>query len=42
VQTGAVATVDLAAATALNTPSPLSIPYGLEVIRPALEAAAAA
>lgn len=38
--TGAVAVVDMAGATALNTPSPLSIPYGLEQIRPALETAA--
>jgi iron complex transport system substrate-binding protein len=40
VQDGAVAILDLAAVTGLNTPSPLSIPYSLEAIRPALEAAA--
>jgi iron complex transport system substrate-binding protein len=40
VRDGAVATLDLAAVTALNTPSPLSLPYSLDRIRPALEAAA--
>jgi iron complex transport system substrate-binding protein len=40
VQDGAVALVDLAAVTGLNTPTPLSLPYSLERIRPALEAAA--
>ena len=40
VQSGAVATIDQSAAFALNTPSPLSIPYGIDAIRPALEAAA--
>jgi iron complex transport system substrate-binding protein len=40
VQDGAVAVLDLAAVTGLNTPTPLSIPYSLERIRPALEAAA--
>lgn len=40
VQDGAVAVVDLATVTGLNTPTPLSVPYSLERIRPALEAAA--
>ena len=40
VQDGAVAVLDIAGVTGLNTPSPLSIPYSLELIRPALEAAA--
>ena len=40
VQTGAVAVLDYATAVALNTPTPLSIPYGIEELRPALEAAA--
>lgn len=40
VQDGAVALLDLAAVTGLNTPTPLSIPYSLERIQPALEAAA--
>lgn len=40
VQTGAVAVVDMATAVALNTPTPLSLPYALDQIRPALEAAA--
>lgn len=42
VQAGSVAVLDLAEVTGLNTPSPLSIPYSLEAIRPALEAAAGA
>jgi iron complex transport system substrate-binding protein len=41
VESGAVAILDLAAVSGLNTPSPLSIPYSLEAITPALEAAAA-
>lgn len=40
VQDGAVAVMDLASVTGINTPSPLSIPYSLDAIRPALEAAA--
>jgi iron complex transport system substrate-binding protein len=40
VQDGAVAVLDLAAVSGLNTPTPLSLPYSLERIRPALEAAA--
>jgi iron complex transport system substrate-binding protein len=40
VRDGAVAVLDLAAVSGLNTPTPLSIPYSLEQIRPALEAAA--
>ena len=40
VQDKAVAVLDLAAVTGLNTPSPLSLPYSLDHIRPALEAAA--
>lgn len=39
-QSGAVAILDAADASALNTPTPLSIPYVLDLIRPALEAAA--
>lgn len=42
VTTGAVVLLDLATASALNTPSPLSIPYALDDIRPALDAAASA
>ncbi len=42
VQTGAVAVLDYAAVVGLNTPTPLSVPYSLELVRPALEAAAAA
>lgn len=42
VETGAVAVLDQSQAMALNTPSPLAIPYGLDAIRPALEAAAGA
>lgn len=40
VRSGAVAVVDMATAVALNTPTPLSLPYALDQIRPALEAAA--
>jgi len=40
VRAGAVAVLDLPAVTGLNTPTPLSIPYSLERIRPALDAAA--
>jgi iron complex transport system substrate-binding protein len=40
VHAGAVAVHDLPAVTGLNTPTPLSIPYSLERIRPALDAAA--
>ncbi len=40
VKSGAVAVLDYATAVALNTPTPLSIPYGIEELRPALEAAA--
>ncbi len=41
VQSGAVSILDAATVSGLNTPSPLSIPYALDAIRPALEAAAA-
>jgi hypothetical protein len=37
VRTGAVSVMDYVTAVALDTPSPLSIPYGLDAIRPALE-----
>jgi iron complex transport system substrate-binding protein len=40
VRAGAVAVLDLPAVTGLNTPTPLSIPYSLERIHPALGAAA--
>lgn len=40
VESGAVSLLDAADVSGLNTPSPLSIPYALEKIRPALEAAA--
>ena len=40
VRSGAVATLDHTDVTGLNTPTPLSIPWSLERIRPALEAAA--
>ncbi|MFT3853382.1 MAG: ABC transporter substrate-binding protein [Ilumatobacteraceae bacterium] len=40
VQAGASVELDYADTTALNTPSPLSIPYVLEKIRPTLAAAA--
>lgn len=42
VQNGAVSVLDYGSVVGLNTPTPLSIPYSLELIRPALEAAAAA
>jgi iron complex transport system substrate-binding protein len=42
VRSGAVAVLDLAEVVGLNTPSPLSIPYSLDAVRPALEALAAA
>lgn len=41
VQSGAVAILDVATITGLNTPTPLSIPYALGVLHPALVAAAA-
>jgi iron complex transport system substrate-binding protein len=37
---GAVAVLDYADVVALNTPTPLSVPYALDLIRPELEAAA--
>jgi iron complex transport system substrate-binding protein len=40
VRSGGVAVLAVAEVSGLNTPSPLSIPYSLEAIRPALEAAA--
>jgi iron complex transport system substrate-binding protein len=40
VQQGSVAVLDVADISGLNTPTPLSVPYSLELIRPALEAAA--
>lgn len=40
VQSGAVALLDYAEVSGLNTPTPLSVPYSLDVIRAALEAAA--
>ena len=40
VQSGAVSVLDVATITGLNTPTPLSVPYALEAIRPALDAAA--
>jgi len=40
VQDGAAGVVDMATAVALNTPTPLSLPWALDQIRPALEAAA--
>lgn len=42
VESGAVAVLDVPTISGLNTPSPLSIPYALDAIRPALEAAAGA
>lgn len=42
VQSGAVAVLDLGTVIGLNTPTPLSVPYALDAIRPALEAAAGA
>lgn len=41
VERGAALAMDYADIVALNTPSPLSVPYVLEVIRPTLEAAEA-
>jgi iron complex transport system substrate-binding protein len=41
VQSGAVAVLDVAEVSGLNTPTPLSVPYSLDFIRPALDAAAA-
>jgi iron complex transport system substrate-binding protein len=41
VESGAVSILDLSTATAVNTPSPLSLPWALDTLRPALEAAAA-
>lgn len=40
VRSGAAVDIDLATVIALNTPTPLGIPHALDVIRPALEAAA--
>jgi iron complex transport system substrate-binding protein len=40
VETGAVALLDYGEVVGLNTPTPLSVPYSLELIRPALVAAA--
>jgi iron complex transport system substrate-binding protein len=40
VATGAVAVLEYADVVGLNTPTPLSVPYALDLIRPALEAAA--
>jgi iron complex transport system substrate-binding protein len=40
VTTGAVSVLDYADVVALNTPTPLSVPYALDLIRPALDAAA--
>jgi iron complex transport system substrate-binding protein len=42
VVSGAVAVLDYADVVALNTPTPLSVPYALDLVRPALEAAAGA
>ncbi len=42
VESGAVVVLDVADATGLNLPSPLSIPHVVDSIRPALEAAAGA
>lgn len=41
VQTGAVAEMAFADVVGVNTPTPLSLPYILELLRPALDAAAA-
>jgi iron complex transport system substrate-binding protein len=41
VTSGASAELDYAAVVGLNTPTPLSIPYSLDIVRPQLEAAAA-
>ena len=40
VESGAVVTLDFAAVSGLNTPTPLSIPYSLDLVRPTLELAA--
>lgn len=40
VTSGAVSDMDYDSVVGLNTPTPLSIPYSLDVVRPALEAAA--
>jgi iron complex transport system substrate-binding protein len=40
VTSGAVAVLDYADVAGLNTPTPLSVPYALDLVRPALEAAA--
>lgn len=40
VRNGSAVVLDYAAVVGLNTPTPLSIPYSLDLIRPALEAAA--
>jgi iron complex transport system substrate-binding protein len=40
VTSGAVSEIGYDAVVGLNTPTPLSIPYSLVVVRPALEAAA--
>jgi iron complex transport system substrate-binding protein len=40
VESGAVAILDLPTAVAVNTPSPLSLPWALDELRPALAAAA--
>jgi iron complex transport system substrate-binding protein len=40
VQSGAVSLLDVTDVSALNTPTPLSIPYALDLIRPELEASA--
>jgi iron complex transport system substrate-binding protein len=42
VRSGAAAVLDYATVAGLNTPSPLSLPYALDAIRPALDAAAEA
>lgn len=42
VQTGGAADVDAPTVVGLNTPTPLSIPFSLDAVRPALEAVAAA
>lgn len=41
VEQGSVAVLEVADITGLNTPTPLSVPYSLERVRPALEKAAA-
>ena len=41
VQSGAVSILDLALATGINTPTPLSVPWALDALQPALQAAAA-